>query len=275
MDDVESAPLGRMVRKLLLRSHLNAEETRALLSLPHRSRSLAPNICIVRGGQATDSCTVLVSGMAYRSKIAGNGARQILGLALAGDVIDLQSVLLAEADHFVHTLTRAEVVHIPHAAILDLLDGAPLIARALWRDAMVDASITRQWILNLGQNDARQRLAHLLCEWAVRQRCAGFSTGTSYAWPLTQEQIGDVTGLTSVHVNRTLQGLRRDGLVKTEKGVVILPDMATLRQAADFNEAYLHIPNYHIPQRTLTAVWVDNPRVSAVTSDVRLPNYGF
>jgi CRP-like cAMP-binding protein len=275
VDDLESAPLGAMVRKLLIRSRLNAEETHALLSLPHRPRSLAANVSVVRDGQTVDSCTVLLSGVAYRNKIAGNGARQILGLPLPGDIIDLQSTLLAEADHYIHTLTRAEVAHIPHAAILDLLQKFPAIARASWRDAMVDAAIARQWVLNLGRKDARQRLAHLLCEWAVRHETAGLGAGPSYAWPLTQEQIGDAIGLTSVHVNRTLQGLRGDGLVRTDKGSIVLPNMAALRHAADFHEAYLHLSGYPLPQAMLTAVPSDRSPASNLASEVQLPNYGF
>ena len=235
-----SAVLAPMVDKLMQRSRLQPSEAKALLALPYRAGSVDPGAYFVREGDKADSCVVLLSGFAYRSKIAGSGARQILSIHLKGDLIDLQNSLLSEADHSVQALTRAEAAYISHEAILGVAEAYPAIARALWRDTLIDGSVFREWILNVGQRDARQRISHLLCELAVRQEAAGICEGPNYAWPMTQEQIGDATGLTSVHVNRTLQGLRGDGLICTNRQMVTIMDWPGLQTAGDFSRAYLH-----------------------------------
>ncbi|WP_244647029.1 Crp/Fnr family transcriptional regulator [Sphingomonas sp. CFBP 8760] len=231
-----------MVNKLAQRSKLDAAETQALLDLPHRAEMIDPGRYLVREGDKAHNCIVLLSGFVYRSKIAGNGARQIFSIHLRGDLIDLQNGLLSVADHNVQTLTRAEVAVIPHRAIFALTEAFPAVAQALWRDTLVDGSIFREWILNVGQRDAHQRVAHLLCELALRQEAAGLAESPSYKLPMTQEQIGDATGLTGVHVNRTMQRMRREGLIHAAKGSVTITDWEQLQKAGDFNRAYLHLP---------------------------------
>lgn len=232
--------LEPMVRKLARRSQLGSVETEALLDLPHRSATSDAGRYLVREGDKSDSCVLLLSGFACRSKITGSGARQILSIHLRGDVVDLQNGLLGEADHSVQALTRVKIAYLPQQAIQDVAAAYPAVARALWRDTLVDASIFREWILNVGQRDARQRIAHLLCELSLRQEEAGLCEGPSYEWPMTQEQIGDATGLTSVHVNRTIQGMRKDGLIVTGSRSVSITDWPTLQRAGDFSSAYLH-----------------------------------
>ena len=232
--------LAPMVHKLKSRSQLGFAETQALLDLPYRVSISRPGGYIVREGDKSDSCALILSGFGYRSKIAGSGSRQILSIHLRGDLVDLQNSLLGEADHSVQALTRVEVAHIPQQAILDAAEAYPATARALWRDTLVDGSIFREWILNVGQRDARQRISHLLCELTLRQEEAGLSEGPRYEWPMTQEQIGDATGLTSVHVNRTLQSMRKDGLIDTGSRSVTITNWPALQQAGDFRRAYLH-----------------------------------
>jgi CRP-like cAMP-binding protein len=148
--------------------------------------------------------------------------------------------MLELADHSVQALTRAEVAFIPRRAIVDLAAQRPSIGLALWKDTLIDASIFREWILNMGQRDARQRVAHLFCELAIRQEASGIKVGPDYEWPMTQEQLGDAMGLTSVHVNRTLQQMRADGLIAIKKSHVTILDWVNLQIAGDFSRAYLH-----------------------------------
>jgi CRP-like cAMP-binding protein len=186
------------------------------------------------------NCIVLLSGFAFRSKVAGSGARQILSIHLRGDLVDLHNSFLNEADHSVQALTAAAVAYLPHQAILDVAASYPAVAEALWRDTLVDASVFREWILNVGRRDARQRVAHLLCELALRQEAAGLCKGPDYEWPLTQEQIGDATGLTSVHVNRTVGRMRTEGLIRINGRSITITDWPNLQRAGDFSRAYLH-----------------------------------
>lgn len=238
----QSVALAPMVRKLALHSPLSDTERSVLLSLPHKLGRHDRGYYLVRDGDRSKSCAVVLSGFAYRSKVAGDGARQILSVHLQGDLIDLQNSLLANADHNVQALTRIQVAHIPYRAILDLTDNYPRIAQALWRDTLIDGSIFREWILNVGRRNARQRVSHLLCELAVRQQAAGLCMGPEYAWPMTQTEIGDAAGLTTVHVNRTLQALRSDGLISIGQGEVAILDWFGLQDAGDFSATYLHHP---------------------------------
>lgn len=240
MPHSNSHALTPMVSKLSRYSQLGPVETQALLDLPHRLATSDAGSYLVREGDRSDNCVLLLSGFVYRSKIAGSGSRQILSIHLRGDLVDLQNSLLGEADHNVQTLTGAEVAYIPQQALLDVADAHPAIARALWRDTLVDGSIFREWILNVGQRNARQRISHLLCELTLRQKEAGLSEGPRYEWPMTQEQLGDATGLTSVHVNRTLQAMRKDGLIDTGPRTVTIPNWPALQRAGDFGRAYLH-----------------------------------
>ena len=231
--------LAPMVDKLARHSRLGSAEINALLSMPFRTSSVDRDAYLVREGDKVASCTVLLSGFIYRSKIAGSGSRQILSIHQRGDMIDLQNGLLDHADHNVQALTRTEVAYIPHQTILDVANEYPAVARALWRDTLIDGSVFREWILNVGQRDARQRISHLICETALRQEDAGICQGPQYLWPLTQEQVGDAMGLTAVHVNRTIQYMRNDGLIVISKGSVTIPDWRRLQLAGDFSKAYL------------------------------------
>ena len=235
-----SEMLAPMVAKLARRVPLGRGETQALLDLPCRIVVREAHSYLVREGDRSDHCVAILSGYAYRSKIAGSGARQIFSVHARGDVVDLQNSLLGEADHSVQALTRVDVAYIPHQALQVVTQAWPGIARALWHDTLVDGAIFREWLLNVGQRDARQRIAHLICELTLLQEEAGLSQGPQYDWPITQEQIGDATGLTSVHVNRTIQGLRRDALIDTGKRTLTIRDRPGLERAGDFNPAYLH-----------------------------------
>ena len=234
--------LRPMLERLRLRSRLSTEEAEALLALPYRRSFLDAGTYIAREGDRADRCCVLLAGFAYRHRVVGSGARQILSIHVSGDIVDLQNSLFEWADHNVQTLTRAEVALIPRQAVLDLCAQIPAIGQALWIDTLVDASVFREWIANVGRRGARQRIAHLFCEVALRQEAAGLCDRPHYQWPMTQEQLGDATGLTSVHVNRVLQGLRRDRLISTANRSVTVIDWPRLQEAGDFNRSYLHLP---------------------------------
>ena len=115
------------------------------------------------------------------------------------------------------------------------------VGHAILTTILIEASIFREWILNVGRRDARTRMAHVLCEFAVRLEAQGLAEEYSYELPMTQEQLADVTGLTSVHVNRTLKGLEADGLIVRTKRMVSIPNWEKMRDVGDFNERYLHL----------------------------------
>jgi CRP-like cAMP-binding protein len=234
------ATLGPTMRKLEKRLPFSAEDRTAFLALPASVKRLDAGSYIVREADIARSCCVLLTGFAYRHKVVGDGARQILSIHIPGDMVDLHNAFLGIADHNVQMLTVGEVALIPAKAVQDIAYSHPAIARAMLLETLVDGSIFREWIANVGRRDARTRVAHLLCEFAVRLEAAGESEGHNYHLPMTQEQLADATGLTPIHVNRMIQSLRRDGFISTDKRSVIIKDWERLVATGDFNTAYLH-----------------------------------
>jgi CRP-like cAMP-binding protein len=229
-----------MVRKLERRARLDDEDRDALLALPHHQRRVAVGAHLIRDGDTPDHCCLLLSGFAYRHKITGEGGRQVLSLHVAGDFVDLQNSLLEVSDHNVQMLTDGDVAFVPREAIKALALARPAIGVAMWVDTLVDSSIFREWVVNVGRRDARSRVCHILCEFSLRLEEAGLARNHRYELPMTQEQLADAVGLTSVHVNRVLRQLGEEGLIARHKRAIVIEDWARMRDVGDFNERYLH-----------------------------------
>jgi CRP-like cAMP-binding protein len=230
----------RMIRRLERRSPLGEDDRRALRSMQHSLRRIPAGAHIIRDGDRPEYCSLLLSGFAYRYKITGEGARQIISIHMPGEFVDLQNGFLSLADHSVQTLTEAEIALIPSPVVEELALSRPAIGRALWIDTLIDASIFREWVVNVGRRDSRARVAHILCEFSLRLESAGLAKGHVYELPMTQEQLADAVGLTSVHVNRVLKQLGEQGLISRDKRHIVIEDWARLRDVGDFNERYLH-----------------------------------
>jgi CRP-like cAMP-binding protein len=233
--------LERMLRKIETRTPLEAPDREALLALPFTLRTLEPSAYVVREGERTTRCCVILSGFAVRQKLTSDGRRQILNVSLPGDIVDLECSLLNVADHNIQALTRCDVAFIPREELRRLIARHARIAEALWVDTLIDAAIFREWQVNLGRRDARTRIAHLLCELARRLESAGLASEYRYELPMTQEQLADATGMTAVHVNRTLRELDRDGLIQRNRRFVGIPNWEKLCRVGDFDETYLHL----------------------------------
>jgi CRP-like cAMP-binding protein len=232
--------LERVIKRLDSRVPLEDADRQAIRNLPFGLRTLEQSSYLVREGEPPETCALLLSGFAYRHKVTGDGARQILSVHMPGEFLDLQNALLPVADHNVQALTRCDLAVLPVPALRTLADDHPNVARAMWIDTLIDAAVFREWIVNVGQRDATSRIAHLLCEFALRLHAAGLSKERSYELPMTQEQIADATGLTPVHVNRVLQTLGRTNLIHRDKRAVTILDWDAMRDVGDFNSRYLH-----------------------------------
>ena len=240
-----ASTLQPLVSKLAYRVELSAEDRAAILALPFTAKLIERHHYVVREHDvATHSCLML-SGYSIRSKMVASGNRQIVSVHMKGEMVDLQNSLLEKADHSVQMLTPSKVALIPREEVLKLAAERPMVARAMWIDTLVDASIFREWIANVGRRDARTRIAHLLCEFSLRLEVAGLAENSHYELPMTQEQLGDATGLTSVHVNRTLKGLEAEGLIqRPDPRSIHIGDWRKLADAGDFDSNYLHLrPN--------------------------------
>ena len=234
--------LAPMLRKLRLWVTLDAAHEQALLDLPHSLVTLEKNKAVVREGDAVSHCWLVLSGFCVRLKYVGTGGRQIVSIHMKGDLVDLQNALLGVADHSVQTLTDCEMAKLPIQPVRQLTDAYPAIKDALWHDTLVDGSIHREWVANVGRRDAPTRIGHLLCEFALKLEAVHLGEQLDYELPMTQDQLADATGLTAVHVNRVLQALAKDGLIErvTPKSVVI-GDWKRLAAFGDFRRDYLHL----------------------------------
>ena len=161
-------PLGYLLRELEIHSALSESDRRLVLDLPYRLRRLDAGSYLVREGDLPTHCTVLVTGFAYRQKVTGDGSRQILAICIPGDPVDLQNMFLDISDHSVQLLTQCKVADVPREAMQELVLTRPAIGSAIIELSLIEASILREWVVNVGRRDARQRIAHLLCEFAVR-----------------------------------------------------------------------------------------------------------
>jgi CRP-like cAMP-binding protein len=229
-----------LVRRWSQHADLKPEDRNALLKLPFTRKAFSKEAYIVREGQRATDCALLLRGFAYRQKLLGDGSRQIISIHIPSEFVDLQNGLLGVADHNVQSLDRCEVAVVPRAAVLEMVNAYPALRMAMWIDTLIDASIFREWVVNVGRRDARTRIAHLLCELAFRLEKIGAGHAGTFDFPLTQEQLADCTGLTAVHTNRTLQSLRKDGLIQLGAKSLSILDWEGLQAVGDFDELYLH-----------------------------------
>ncbi|HEX8215651.1 MAG TPA: Crp/Fnr family transcriptional regulator [Allosphingosinicella sp.] len=235
-------PLQPLLQKLAYWGKFDAADEEAILGLPHRVKLLERHGYIAREREITTQSCVLLSGYAIRHKIVVGGSRQIVAVHMKGDVVDLQNSFLGVADHSVQTLTESEVAFIPAEALKQLAFDRPSVGLAMWVDTLVDGSIFREWIANVGRRNAHARIAHLLCEFSLRLKVAGLGEATQYELPMTQEQLADCTGLTPVHVNRTLKTLEAENLIKrVSSRAITIGDWKKLADAGDFDSTYLHL----------------------------------
>lgn len=240
---IERHALERFLARLMSRSVLTPEEQEAILALDCRSAHVPPRVDIVSPGKKVDHSCLVAKGLAARVDQMRNGQRQITAFHIPGDMCDLHSVIAPTAAWGIAALTTTMVVHIPHAALRRLVETYPAVALAFWRDGTADACVLAKWVGNLGRQDARARLAHLVCELGMRMEHAGLGTRLLFDLNATQEQLADALGLTPVHVNRTLQRLRAEGVIATGRQTVEVRDWARLVQIAEFDPAYLLLRN--------------------------------
>ena len=241
MDSEPGNDLMPLIGKLASMMTLSEDERYAIQGLPRTRRRLGARNDISREGDRLSQCCLILEGWAYRYKMLDNGKRQILSFHLPGEIPDLQSLHLPQMDHNLSTLTECTVVIIPHNGLQALITQFPAVTAELWRETLVDAAIFREWVTNIGQRSASERIAHVFCELYTKLHAVGLAHDYSCAIPLTQQELGDATGVTTIHVNRVLQGLRAAGLITYKSGKLTIHDWNALKKLAQFDPAYLHL----------------------------------
>lgn len=230
-----------LITKLEKIAVLTSEEKRVLVDATSRTRQLEADQHVAREGERPAECHLLLDGFVCRYKMLPEGKRQIIGFQVAGDFCDLTGFVLGRMDHSVATVTAATLAVVPYRTLEEIAEQHPQLARALWQETLIDASIAREWVANVGSRSAYQRVAHLLCEMGLRLKNAGRAVNGSFEWPLTQAEVADATGLSTVHVNRTLQRLRDEDLIELSGRQVVVPNWDMLQQAGEFRADYLFI----------------------------------
>jgi CRP-like cAMP-binding protein len=230
-----------LLRKLANFTKLSEEESSAVNECINDVHEFADREDVIVQGERTGGVKLLLEGFACRYKVLEDGRRQIVAYFVPGDLCDLRVFILKRMDHSIGAIVASRVATISPENILRLTDRYPTLTRALWWSTLVEEAVLREWIVNVGQRNALERMAHLFCELLYRFRAVGLNQGNSCTLPLTQVELAETLGLSSVHVNRTLQALRRQKLITLEGGKLTIQDLDALKEVSFFNPDYLHL----------------------------------
>jgi CRP-like cAMP-binding protein len=230
-----------LLRKLSIFADLSSEEVALLEELTNDIRDAAAKRDIISDGERPERLHLICEGWAARYKMLPNGARQITAFLLPGDFCDLHATLLGKMDHSIVALTPCKVAWVSTSKLDQLTATHADLTRVFWWSTLLDGAILRAWLVNNGRREALERVAHQLCELHARMMMIGLVEDDRLDLPVTQEDLGDATGLTAVHVNRTLQRLRADGLIELSRRVLTVKDLPGLQRLAQFDGSYLHV----------------------------------
>jgi CRP-like cAMP-binding protein len=231
--------IERHLSKLRVRDDISAAEEREIRNLISHVVEVPADRTFIRHSQDLKESTLLLDGWMARAKDLASGQRQLAELHVPGDFVDLHGFTLKRLDHDVISITRCTVGIVPHDRLKAMTERFPHLTRVYWLMTNMDAAIQREWTLSLGKRSAIARMAQLFCELLVRLGVAGVADELSYDFPLTQAELGETLGLTSVHVNRTLQELRRLALIEVQDRRVTIFDLKGLKNIAEFDDEYL------------------------------------
>ena len=229
----------RLIRAIERRDILSQEERETLASVVSSVRTAPAGTVLVRAHAPVSESTLLLEGFVARQIDLRSGEREITALHLPGDFLDLHSLTLKQLDHDVVALTPVRIATAPHVRLRAVTETHPHLTRMLWFLTTVDAAIHRQWIAVKGQA-AAGRVAHIICEIHMRLELVDLADEHGFGMPLTQIDLADMTGLTPVHVNRTLRKLREAKLLGFRDGRVTISDIQSLRAFAEFDPSYLY-----------------------------------
>ena len=233
-DDPTFNPL---IRKLSAAHDLTEDDRAVLVRLCGQPRRIAARRDIIRYGDTPGDVHLVLDGFAHRYKMLPDGKRQIVAVLVPGDFCDLHVAILGRMDHSIAALTTCTIVDIPAATVRDLTENHPRITRALWWATLVDEGVLREWLVGMGQREAPKRMAHFFCEMLLRLQLVGLADADSFDLPFTQDELGDVLGMTAVHANRTLRDLREEWLIDLERRHLTILDVNRLKAFCAFDPA--------------------------------------
>ena len=235
------AVIEALLLNLRSRDGVSLQEEQILRVALTRDRRFELDEDLVAQGSRPEVSTLLLDGFAARYTLTRTGSRQITALHVAGDFVDLHAFLLKEMDHGVMALSPCRVALVDHSEMKRITEQAPHLSRLLWLGTVVDAAIHRERIVAMGRKSGKAQLSHLICELYVRLQVVKRTTGLSFNFPISQIELADVMGVSVVHLNRTIQGLRRDGLLTWANRTVTIENWDRLQELAEFDPTYLSL----------------------------------
>lgn len=239
----------RFIRKLQAYTILTDADHALVRSKLGRESNIAPlRTDIITQGQQPTDVKLISDGFACRYKLSRDGRRQIVGYLVPGDICDLHALSLSAMDHSISALTQVTFVRISHADMKSFFES-PRLAHALSMVALTSEAIAREWIANYGRHRSEARIVHFLCEWFFRLKAVGLVIGNSCPFPITQAELGETVGLSTVHVNRAMMMLARSNIAAVRRKSLSIPDLSAAMDICDFDSTYLHIVNDERMQR--------------------------
>jgi CRP-like cAMP-binding protein len=232
-------PHRKLIARLQAVIGLSEQDRGKLAQIPYKLKALDDGEYLVREGDSPRNSTVVVTGVLSRQRMT-SARNQISSFYIPGDMPDLHTLHMPVMDHELCSIGSSTVASVSHTCLREMMRGSPGITQAFWRETLIHAAIYREWIENLGARQALGRIAHLICELAIRLNLVGLCDNGSFHLPFTQQDVADACGLSVVHVNRTLQELRREGLVKWQNHTLQILDQAKLEIVGEFSHQYLH-----------------------------------
>ncbi|WP_246695257.1 Crp/Fnr family transcriptional regulator [Methylobacterium sp. P1-11] len=221
--------------------NLSLEERAALRALSMHMAHFDANQDIAREGDLPSRCFTVLEGFVAVYKTTRSGKRQVMAYHVPGDLPDLQSVHLKVLDNSIAAVSPCRIGFIEHDALRALFKAQPRLVSTFWRSTLIDAAIVREWMLNIGRREAYARMAHLFCELITRLDAVGLAPERTCSLPMTQTELADALGITSVHVNRTMRELKAAGLITLRNRRLMVNDWEGLKAAAEFDPTYLHL----------------------------------
>jgi CRP-like cAMP-binding protein len=234
-------PQSRWITRLEAVVDLASAAREVISRLPVAVKNCPADFDLVTQGETPTHCCLLLDGYLYRQKQGSDGRRQILSFYVPGDIPDLHSLHLGLMDHTLTSAGSAVVGFIPHEALQQAIASSPALNRIILREMLTDSSIAREWILNIGTRQALARVAHILCEIVVRLQVVDLARDMAFHWPVSQADMADACGISTVHANRVIQELRARNLVEWQGRKVTILDWNGLVTVADFAPGYLHL----------------------------------
>jgi CRP-like cAMP-binding protein len=235
--DAPSA-LDPLIGALSRLAPLSPDDRAAVASLPHEVRTLHKGAELVRHGRVESDCFVLLSAFAHKEKFAGRITR-VVAINLPGELVNIESALEMESDYSASVFRAGEAAVIPAAALRELLFSSSSVARAFWLRSQAESALYREWLLNDERRGLQARLAHLICETALRLQLLNEAARSHPILPLDAAEMARAAGSVPLYVNRALAALQEAGAVSILPDGIRVQDESKLAEIGGFDAGYL------------------------------------